>query len=94
MEETTDLVENRHTGIETMREEMKNMNLEEPEFIADNRDFIVIFRKENKNDIIQNYTENYTENLNQTQVKIIELMKENPNITQKIKDIGKLNKLT
>ena len=67
-----------------MREEMKNMNLEEPEFIADNRDFTVIFRKENKNDIIQNYTENYTENLNQTQVKIIELIKENPNITQKI----------
>lgn len=84
LEETTDLVENRHTGIETMREEMKNMNLPQPEFIVDNRDFTVIFRKENKNDIIQNYTENYTEKLNKTQIRIMELMKENPNITQKI----------
>lgn len=78
LEETTDLVENRHTGIETMREEMKNMNLQEPEFIADNKDFTVIFRKENKNDVIQNYTENCTEN----EIKLIKILKENPSLTQ------------
>ena len=32
LEETTDIVENRHTGIATMRDEMKKMNLPEPEF--------------------------------------------------------------
>lgn len=92
LEETTDLVENRHTGIETMREEMKNMNLPEPEFISNSRDFTVIFRKSNKNDIIENYTQNYTENytenyiekLNKTQRKLLEVIKENPYITQKI----------
>lgn len=32
----------------------------------------------------ENYTENYTEKLNKTQLKILELIKENPSITQKI----------
>ena len=82
LEETTDLVENRHTGIETMREEMKNMNLQEPEFIADNKDFTVIFRKENKNDVIQNYTENCTENCTENEIKLMKILKENPSLTQ------------
>ena len=32
----------------------------------------------------ENYTENYTEKLNETQIKILELIKSNPNITQKM----------
>ena len=55
---------------------MKNMNLQEPEFIADNRDFTVVFRKENKNDVIQNYTENYT-GLSRIQREILMKLKEN-----------------
>ena len=39
-----------------------------------------MYRKNNKNNTIQNYTEN----LNKTQLKILELMRKNPNITQKI----------
>ena len=85
LEETTDLVENRHTGIETMRKEMKNMNLQEPEFIADNKDFTVIFRKENKNDIIQKTTQKTTQKdlLSENQLKILKLIQEKPYITQK-----------
>lgn len=88
LEETTDLVENRHTGIETMREEMKNMKLPQPEFIVDNRDFTVIFRKENKGDIIEDHSQNNKEisvkNLTETQAKIIELIEQNRDITRKM----------
>ena len=44
LEDTTDIVENRHTGIATMRDEMKKMNLPEPEFIEERGAFKVIFR--------------------------------------------------
>lgn len=48
LEETTDIVENRHTGIFTMIEEMKNMKLPEPEIVISDGDFRVIFRRREK----------------------------------------------
>ena len=57
LEETTDIVENRHTGIATMREEMKKMNLPEPEFENLRGTFKVTFRKEKEESNIQNKTE-------------------------------------
>lgn len=77
LEETTDIVENRHTGIATMREEMQKANLPEPEFEILRGTFKVTFRKEkllNVKECIKNCTEN--------EIKLLELLKENPNITQ------------
>lgn len=45
LEETTDVVENRHTGIATMISEMKKSDLPEPEFEALRGNFKVTFRK-------------------------------------------------
>ena len=53
LEETTDIVENRHTGIATMRDEMKKMNLPEPEFENLRGTFKVTFRKEKQEIIAQ-----------------------------------------
>jgi len=50
LEEITNIVENRHTGIATMREEMKKANLLEPEFESLRGNFKVTFFKENKNE--------------------------------------------
>ena len=96
LEETTDIVENRHTGIATMREEMKKMNLPEPEFENLRGTFKVTFRKEKEESSIQNKTEQiqsrqkWTEvdrnemitNMESTQDKILYLIRENPRITQ------------
>ena len=46
LEDTTDIVENRHSGIVTMIEEMKKMNSPEPEFENLRGTFKVTFRKE------------------------------------------------
>lgn len=46
LEETINIVENRHTDIATMRDEMKKMNLPEPEFETLRGTFKVTFRKE------------------------------------------------
>ena len=78
LEETTDIVENRHTGIATMRDEMKKMNLPEPEFENLRGTFKVTFRKEKQEIIAQNITENFTDN----EINLLELLKINPNITQ------------
>ena len=83
LEEKGNIIENRHTGIATMRDEMRKMGLPEPEFMSLRGDFKVIFRKENKSDIIQNFTENFTENLSKTQIKIIKEIEKNKTITQK-----------
>jgi len=96
LEDTTDIVENRHTGIATMREEMKKMNLPEPEFENLRGTFKVTFRKETEESDIQNKTEQiqggqkWTEvdrneiikNMESTQDKILYLIRENPRITQ------------
>ena len=96
LEDTTDIVENRHTGIATMREEMKKMNLPEPEFENLRGTFKVTFRKEKEETDVQNKTEQiqsvqkWTEvdrseiikNMESTQDKILYLIRENPRITQ------------
>ena len=96
LEETTDIVENRHTGIATMRDEMTKMNLPEPEFETLRGTFKVTFRKEKTESNGQNKTEKnqsgqkWTEadrndiiiGMESTQDKIIYLVKENPRITQ------------
>ena len=86
LEETTDIVENRHTGIATMREEMKKMNLPEPEFENLRGTFKVTFRKEKAAETVKNFTENctdnFTENCTDRETRVLELLKENPTITQ------------
>ena len=86
LEETTDIVENRHTGIATMRDEMKKINLPEPEFENLRGTFKVTFRKEEQEIIAQNITENctdnFTENCTDNEIKLLGLLKINPNITQ------------
>lgn len=86
LEDTTDIVENRHTGIATMRDEMKKMNLPEPEFENLRGTFKVTFRKEKKETTAQNITENctdnFTENCTDNEIKLLGLLKINPNITQ------------
>lgn len=62
---------------------------EKIKFYSNRTDFKVTLMNENYNREIENtsnksYTENYTENINETQRKIINLIKSNPNITQKI----------
>lgn len=98
LEETTDIVENRHTGISTMRDEMKKMNLPEPEFETLRGTFKVTFRKEKVDSNAQNKTEEiqsgqkWTEvdrnemiiDMESTQDKILYLIKENSRITQVI----------
>jgi ATP-dependent DNA helicase RecG len=94
LEETTDIVENRHTGIATMKDEMQKMNLPEPEFETLRGTFKVTFRKEWTEKTEQNKAEsgqksgqkggqkNWTENLNKTQKRIINLLENNPKMTQ------------
>ena len=86
LEETTDIVENRHSGIATMRDEMKKMNLPEPEFENLRGTFKVTFRKEKSDETVKNftgnYTDNFTENCTDREIKVLELLKVNPSITQ------------
>lgn len=80
LEETTDVVENRHTGVATMREEMKKAKLPEPEFEILRGTFKVTFRKEIQEIVENNYTEK--ENCTEKELKLLELLKNKPNITQ------------
>lgn len=96
LEEKGDIIENRHTGIATMRDEMKKMGLPEPEFQSLRGDFKVIFRKEKIDNVISNDTEKtqseqkYTEVYRDEQInkyqtideKILNLVEQNQNITQ------------
>ena len=49
LESKGSVIENRHSGIPTMRIEMRKMNLPEPEFIEERGSFKVIFRNSNTN---------------------------------------------
>lgn len=95
LEEKGDIIENRHTGIATMRDEMKKMGLPEPEFESLRGDFKVTFKKEwtektelnrtEQGSIGQNRTEQdrtIFSKLENTQDKILFLIKENPQVTQ------------
>lgn len=93
LEETTDIVENRHTGIATMREEMENANLPEPEFEVLRGNFKVTFKKEIVPETTQKTTQKIElETLNESQFKIIKLLKGNPTLTQK--QMVEITKLT
>ena len=94
LEEKGDIIENRHTGIATMREEMKKMGLPEPEFESLRGDFKVIFRKEKSkvnNEITQKeftdkftyeFTDKFTHEFNKSEIKILNELEKNPNLTQ------------
>ena len=104
LEESTDIVENRHTGIATMRNEMKRRNLPEPEFETLRGTFKVTFRKEWNEESKQNNIEESVSkqketevdrseqiiNAESTQDKILYLIKQNPSITQEkmAKELG------
>lgn len=81
LEETTDIVENRHTGIATMREEMVKSNLPEPEFEVLRGTFKVTFRKEKVDESGQK--SDHKIELNKTQINILDAIKSNSNITQR-----------
>lgn len=78
LEEKGNIIENRHTGIATMRDEMRKAGLPEPEFQCLRWDFKVIFRKELKEIDIE-----WTENGQKIKNKILLIITENPYITQK-----------
>ena len=93
LEDTTDIVENRHTGIATMREEMKKMNLPEPEFENIRGTFKVTFRKEKKEINTKNETEQFSDRqdrtemdrnkkMKTTQERILDLIMEDSKMTQ------------
>lgn len=81
-EEKGNIIENRHTGIATMREEMKQMGLPEPEFYSLRGDFKVVFRKV-KNESVQKWTEvDRKEQITDFEKEILDLIKINSKITQ------------
>ena len=94
LEEKGNIIENRHTGIATMREEMKKMGLPEPEFESLRGDFKVIFRKEkaksaeNKDNskftesFTDQFTEKFTDICTENELIVLRILFENPNITQ------------
>ena len=87
LEEKGDIIENRHTGIATMREEMKKMGLPQPEFISLRGDFKVIFRKEkgetlDNTEFTEKFTERFTEKFTESEQKILDELIKNPYITQ------------
>lgn len=85
----THYIEKAGTGIGRMKELMKNAGLKEPEFKYDDFFEVTFLRPSYYDkdygtyDLSQNKNNNYQEKLNKTQIKIIELIKENANITQK-----------
>ena len=82
LEEKGDIIENRHTGIATMREEMKKMGLPEPEFESLRGDFKVTFRKEKIKISEQNKNQKFTEKFTESEQKILDELIKNPYITQ------------
>lgn len=86
LEEKGNIIENRHTGIATIKREMQMMGLPEPEFISLRGDFKVILRKEKvKNtEPTENleFTEKFTEKFTESEQKILNILIENPYITQ------------
>lgn len=82
LEEKGDIIENRHTGIATMRDEMEKMGLPEPEFQSLRGDFKVIFRKEKVKNNEHNKNQEFTEKFTESEQKILKVLIENPYITQ------------
>lgn len=93
LEEKGNIIENRHTGIATMREEIEKMGLPEPEFKSQRGDFRVIFRKD-RNILEEVVSEKFKQKtgqktgqkidlLNKTQRTLLKLLSDEPYITQK-----------
>ena len=89
LEEKGDVIENRHSGIPTMKREMKNYHLPEPEFYEERDSFKVVFRnggqqnvqvdnKMSKKDLSgqQNNNKNLNLTTNDYQNMILEFCKE------------------
>lgn len=96
LEEKGNIIENRHTGIATMREEMRKMGLPEPEFQSLRGDFKVIFRKEilESNEVgttsettpkttPKTTSKVHLKDLNATQIKILNIISKQPTITKR-----------
>ena len=90
-----DFMERRGSGFKKIFEELGDKD--KIKFYSNRTDFKVTLMNENYNreventgdknyteNYTENCTENYTENINETQRKLVELIKSNPNITQKI----------
>lgn len=73
LEEKGSVIENRHSGIPTMRREMKKMNLPDPEFIEERGSFKVIFRnskiKNSASSDTQNVSSDTQNTLSDTQIQ-------------------------
>ena len=94
LEESTDIVENRHTGIATIREELEKMSLPEPEFESLRGNFKIIFKQPDEeisdddfcidnDDFCIDNGDFCIDKLAENELIILKLVKENPSITQK-----------
>lgn len=78
------IIETRHTGIATMREEMRKMGLPEPEFQSLRGDFKVVFRKEIlESNEVGTTPKVHLKDLNATQIKILNIISKQPTITKR-----------
>lgn len=87
------IIENRHTGISTMQDKMEEANLPNPIFTNEREDFVVTFYNGEYPELypveIEKYkkaqetTQEKYKILNESQINIINIIKENPSITQK-----------
>ena len=82
LEEKGNIIENRHTGIATIKREMQMMGLPEPEFISLRGDFKVILRKEKVKNTEPSENLEFTEKFTESEQKILNILIENPYITQ------------
>lgn len=82
LEEKGNIIENRHTGIATIKREMQMMGLPEPEFISLRGDFKVILRKEKVKNTEPTENLEFTEKFTESEQKILNILIENPYITQ------------
>ena len=88
LEEKGSVIENRHSGIPTMRREMQNNGLPLPEFIEERGSFKVIFRNSKVSDsLLQSDTQSDTQKLinNELISKLIDYCK-TPKSAQEIRD--------
>ena len=70
LEEKGDVIENRHSGIPTMKREMKKYGLSEPEFYEERDSFKVIFRNKIVNSDTQSDTQSGTQSDTQSGTQI------------------------
>ena len=91
------IIENRHTGISTMQDKMEEANLPNPIFTNEREDFVVTFyngeypelypielkKYKKAQETTQETTQEKYKILNESQINIINIIKENPSITQK-----------